>query len=169
MTSEQRAKLIRSDAGSRQNSSQGGLEDVSPGMNRHGNGWSVGVLHDVVTARDTGNLVSGAFQRLNHFRSRYRRDCTRHKSGSYQKSGYVECQSQLVWYPDLFDQALKGRAEVGDSSLRRLSLAERRSVRPQVGRGGPETGLVLLKDVGHVNDASHRPIMHELAVNLSRC
>ena len=155
MSSEQCAELVRSDSGGGQDTSQRGLEDVSPSVNRNGDGWPLGMLHDVVTARDPRNLVSSALQSLNYPRSRYRRDCTRHSTGNYQKSGYVECQGQLVWYSDFFDQALKGHAQVGDCGLGRLSLTKRRSIRAQVGRGGPGSGLVLLKDVGHVNDTSH--------------
>lgn len=154
MRSEQLAELVRRDAGSVQDASQSRLENVSTCVDRHGDGRPAGMLHDVMAAADSYNLVSGLLQSLDYLCSPYGRDGTRHNAESYQKSGNVE--RQLAWDSDLFDQAAKSDAQVLDSSLRRLAFAECRSVREQVSRGGPEPGLlVLLKAVVYVNGASH--------------
>ena len=156
MRSEQRTEIVGSDSSGSQDGSQGALKDVSTCVDRHGDGRPVGMLHDVVAARDPCNLVSGTLQRLDYLCSRYGRDGTRHNAESYQKSGDVECQSQLVRRPDFLDQTFKRGTQVRDRVCLRFPLAECRSVGAQVGRGSPETSLVvLLKGVGHVNDTSH--------------
>jgi hypothetical protein len=98
---------------------------------------------------------AGAFERPDYLRSRYDRDATRHKPGSYQKSGDVKCQSQLVWWPDYIKQSFKRAAEVGDRLFLRRAIADRAYARAELGRGAPNTVLILLDDVGHVNDTSH--------------
>ena len=90
-----------------------------------------------------------------YLRSRYDRDATRHKPGSYQKSGDVECQSQLVWWPNYIKQSFKRAAEVGDRLFLRRAIANRAYAGAELGRGAPNTVLILLDDVGHVNDTSH--------------
>jgi hypothetical protein len=74
VTLKQRTELVRSDASSRQDSSQRGLQDVAPSVNRHSDGRPVGMLHDVVAARDPGNFISCALQGLDYLCSRYGRD-----------------------------------------------------------------------------------------------
>ena len=95
------------------------------------------------------------FERPDYLRSRYDRDATRHKPGSYQKSGDVECQSQLVWWPDYIKQSFKRAAEVGDRLFLRRAIADRAYAGAELGRGAPNTVLILLDDVGHVNDTGH--------------
>ena len=116
---------------------------------------SIGVLHHVVAASDPLDNESGAFERPDYLRSRYDRDATRHKPGSYQKSGDVKCQSQLVWWPNYIKQSFKRAAEVGDRLFLRRAIADRAYARAELGRGAPNTVLILLNDVGHVNDTSH--------------
>jgi hypothetical protein len=73
-------------------------------VNGHGNGTPIRMAHDVVAAINSCYGEAGTFQRLDYPCSRYGWDAARHKPASYQKSGHVECQSQLVWYTDLFDE-----------------------------------------------------------------
>jgi len=113
------------------------------------------VLHDVVAASDPLDSESGSLGRPDYLRSRYDRDATRHKPGSYQKSGDVECQSQLVWWPNYIKQSFKRAAEVGDRLFLRRAIANRAYAGAELGRGAPNTVLILLDDVGHVNDTSH--------------
>jgi hypothetical protein len=113
------------------------------------------MLHHVVAAGDSLDNESGALERPDYLRSRYDRDATRHKPGSYQNSGDVEGQSQLVWWPDHVEQGFKGSAEVGDRLFLRRAIADRADAGSELGRGAPNTVLVLLDDVGYVNDTSH--------------
>lgn len=110
---------------------------------------------DVRAASDPLDNESGAFERPDYLRSRYDRDATRHKPGSYQKSGHIECQSQLVWWLNYIKQSFKGSTKVGDRLFLRRAIANRAHARAQLGRGAPNTVLILLDDVGHVNDTSH--------------
>ena len=109
----------------------------------------------MVAASDSLDNESGAFERPDYLRPRYDRDATRHKPGSYQKSGDVKCQSQLVWWPNYIKQSFKRAAEVGDRLFLRRAIADRAYARAELGRGAPNTVLILLDDVGHVNDTSH--------------
>jgi len=134
----------------------GALEQVLCTMDRHSYSAPVSMPHDVMTTVDSRNLEASTLERLDDLRSRYGRDGARHKAASYQKSGNVECQGQLVWYPDFFNQKLQARAQVGDRSLLRRSFAERRDARAKLGRREPAVAvLILLDDVGHVYDTSH--------------
>jgi hypothetical protein len=113
------------------------------------------VLHHVVAASDSLDNEPGVFERPDYLRSRYDRDATRHKPGSCQKSGDVECQSQLVWWPNYIKQSFKRAAEVGDRLFLRRAIADRAYAGAELGRGAPNTVLILLDDVGHVNDTGH--------------
>jgi hypothetical protein len=73
-------------------------------MYRHGDGTPIRMAHDVVATTGPRDPEPGALKRLDNLRSRYRRDGARHKAASYQRSGNVECQRQLVRCPDLFDE-----------------------------------------------------------------
>ena len=116
---------------------------------------AVRVLHHVMAASDPFDNESGAFERPDYLRSRYDRDAARHKPGSYQKSGDVECQSQLVWWPDYFEQSFKRAAKVGDRLFLGRTVADRADAGAELGRGAPDAVLVLLDDVGHMNGAGH--------------
>jgi hypothetical protein len=155
LTSEQRPKLIWGHADDGQDVPQGALGHVSARVDWDGHCSSIGVLHHVVAASDSLDNESGAFERPDYLRSRYDRDATRHKPGSYQKSGDVECQSQLVWWPNYIKQSFKRATEVGDGLFLRRAIADRAYARAELGRGAPNTVLILLDDVGHVNDTSH--------------
>ena len=72
-------------------------------MDWDGDCASIGVPHHVMAASDSLDNESCAFQRPDYLRSRYDRDAARHKPGSYQKSGDVERQSQLVRWPNYID------------------------------------------------------------------
>ena len=63
--------------------------------------------------------------------------------------------TSFVRYPDLFDQEFQAGAQVGERRVLRLPLAERGRARTKLGRGAPDAVLILLDDVGHVNDTSH--------------
>jgi len=124
-------------------------------MDWDGDCASIGVLHHVVAARDSLDNESCAFKRLDHLRPRYDRDATGHKPGSYQKSGDIECQSQLVWWPDCIEQSFKGSTEVGDRLFRRWAITDRADAGTEEGRGAPDTVLVLLEEVGNMNGPGH--------------
>ena len=113
------------------------------------------MAHEVVAAPDAGDGEPGALQRLDYLGSRYDRDAAGHKPARYYKSGHVECQSHLVWWSDLFEQKLKSLAQVGKRSFLRRPVAERGDTRTKLGGATPDAVLVLLDDVGHVNDTSH--------------
>ena len=159
MTSEQCAELVRGHADDCQDVSQGALGHVASRVNWDRNCTPIGVLHHVVAASDPLDNETSAFKRLDYLRPRYDRDTAWHKPGSYQKSGDVERQSQLVGWPDYIDQSLKRGAQVGDRLLLRGAIADSSDARTKLGRGAPDAVLVLLDDVGHVNDTSHDPIM----------
>jgi hypothetical protein len=59
----------------------------------------------------------------------------------------------FVRYPDLFDQKLKAGAQIRERSFLGLTLAERGNARTELGGRIPaDAVLILLDDVGHVND-----------------
>jgi hypothetical protein len=160
MTSEQRAELLWSHANDRQDVSQGALGNVPPCVNWYGDCPPIRVLHHVVAASDPLDNESGVFERLDYLRSRYDRDAAWHKPGNYQKSGDVECQSQLVWWLNYIEQSFKRGAQVVDRLFLRRAVADRANARAKEGRGTPNAVFILLDDVGHVNDTSHTSIMH---------
>ncbi len=155
MTSEQRAELVGSHADDVEDAPQGSLGHVAARVHWDWNRTSIRVLHHVMAARDPRKTEPGALQRLDYLRSRYRRDGARHKPGSYQKSGDVECHSQLIGWLDYFEQSLKRVAQVGDGLFLRGPFADRADAWAKVGGGAPDAVLILLKGVGHVNDTSH--------------
>lgn len=112
MTSEQCPELIHGHADNGQNVAQGALGHVTARMDRYRDRKSIGVLHHVMASSYPRHRESGAFKRLYYLRSRYDRDAARHKLGNYQKSGNVECQSQLVWWSDHVEQGLKRGTQV---------------------------------------------------------
>lgn len=160
MTSEQLAELIWCQVGGVQDAAQRGFENVPARMDSNGHGAAVRVLHEVMAAGDPRQAEPSTFQSLDYLCSTYGRDSTRHNAGSYQKSGDVESQGQLVGYACHFDQALKRDAQIRDTLCLRLALAERGDARTKLGGRGPEAGLVvLLQVVGHVNDSCHKSSM----------
>lgn len=159
MTSEQRAELVRSHTDDGQDVSQGALGHVASCVNGDRNSTPIGMLHHVVAASDPLDDESSAFERLDYLRSRYGRDAARHKPGSYQKSGDVECQSQLVWWPDYIEQRFECCAQVGDRLFLSRAIADRANARPDQGGSAPHAVLILVDGVGHVNDTSHSLIM----------
>lgn len=167
--SEQFAELVWCHADGGQDATQGALGNVLTSMYRNSNGTPVRMAHDVVATACPRDRESGALKRLHNLRSRYRRDGARHKAASYQRSGNVECQRQLVRYPDFFDEQLHAGAQVGDRGLLRRPVAERGDTRTELSRGAPNAVFVLLDDVGHVNDTSHDPKygMSSIAARLS--
>jgi hypothetical protein len=60
----------------------------------------------------------------------------------------------LIWWPDYIEHSFKRAAEVGHRLFLRRAIADRAYARAEIGRGAPNTVLILL-DVGHVNDTSH--------------
>jgi hypothetical protein len=155
MTSEQLAELIRRDADGGQDSAQGALRDVSPSVHWNGNRAPVWVAHDVMATVDACDDEADAFESLDDLHSRYGRDAARHKAASYQRSGNVECQRHLVRYPHLFDEEFQSGTQVGECLILSRSLAERGHARAELGRSAPNAVLILIDDVGHVNDTSH--------------
>jgi hypothetical protein len=116
---------------------------------------SVRMTHEVNAASDPRDSESNLLQRLDDLCSWYRRDGAGHKPGRYYKSGHVECQSHLVRWPDLFDQKFQPFAEIGKRGFLRRPVAERGDAGTELGSAAPDAVLVLLDDVGHVNDTSH--------------
>lgn len=156
MTSEQRAELVRGHADDGEDVSQGALGHVASRVDWDWNCPPVRMSHHVVAASDSLDNESGAFERLDHLRSRYDRDAARHKPGSYQRSSNIERQSQLVRWSDYIEQSFQSSAQILDCLFRRHAIAHRANARAKLGRGAPNAILVLLDDVRHVNDTSHR-------------
>ena len=121
----------------------------------------------MVAAVDPCDGEAGVLESLDDLRSRYGRDAARHNAANYQRSGNVECQRHLVRYPHLFNEELQAGAQVGECLVPGLSVAERGNARTELSRGTPDAVLVLLDDVGHVNDTSHTFIMHVDVSSLS--
>jgi hypothetical protein len=123
------------------------------------NSASVRMLHEVVATGDPRDGEPRAFERFYDLRSRYDWDATRHKPGRYYNSGDVECQSEFVRYPDLFDQQLKPGTQVRDRLFLRRAIADSADARTEQSRGTPYAVFILLDGVRHVNDTSHGSIM----------
>jgi hypothetical protein len=157
MRSEQRAELIWRHADDGQDVSQGAPGHVATCMDGDRNRASIRMLHDVVATGDPRDSESRTFERLNDLRSRYDWDAIRHKLGRYYNSGDVECQREFVRYTDLFDQQLKPRPKIRDRIFPCRAVADSSHAWPQQGGSAPHAVLVLLDDVGHVNDSCHKP------------
>lgn len=155
MTSEQLAEVVRRHADVRENVAQRTLGHVSPTVDWDGGAPPIRVAHDVMATGDAYACKAYALKRLDNLRSRHDRDVARHKTASYQKSGYVECQSQLVRYAELFDQRHQSGAKVSKCLFLRIAVAICAHSRAEAGRCAPDAVLVLLNDVGHVNVTSH--------------
>jgi hypothetical protein len=153
--SEQRAELVRSHADDVQDAPQGTLGHIPPRVYGDRNRAPIGMLHYVVAAGDPRETKSGALQRLDYLCARYGRDRTRHKPGSYQKSGDVECYSQLVGWLNYIKESYESVAEVGDRLFLGRPFANRADARAKDAGGAPDAVLILLDGVGHVNDTSH--------------
>jgi hypothetical protein len=166
MTSEQSPELIRGHADDGKDVPQSALRHVLAGMDRNWDSTSVGVPHHMMAALDALDGKADALKRLDYVRSRYGRDRTRHKTGSYQKSGYVECHGQLIGWSDHIQQRLKRGAQVGDCLFRRRPISDRAHTGPDQGGSTPDAVLILLDDVGHVHDTSHFYIMPLFAETL---
>ena len=139
-------------------------EQVFTAVDWHNGGTPVETAHHVMTAANPRDSESGTLERLDDLGSRYSRDAAGHKPASYQESGHVECQSQLIRWPDLLEQQLEAGTQVRDCFLSRGPLAERGDIGTQMGRRIPAVAvLILLNDVGHVNGLGHVPIMHGLS------
>jgi len=61
----------------------------------------------------------------------------------------------LIGWPDYIEQSFKTRRGGRRSPFLRRTIADRVDARAELGRGAPNTVLILLDDVGHVNDTSH--------------
>lgn len=155
MASEQSAELIRCHADAGQDLAQGSFGHILASVDRYSNRPAVGMAHDVVTAGDPRQRETCALQRPNYPRPRCGRDRTRHNSASYQKSGNVECQGQLVRYPNIFYQSFQTDAQVTDRRLLRWPVPERGNAGTELRSSAPDAVLILLDDVGHMNGTSH--------------
>lgn len=156
MTSEQRAELVRGQLGAGQDLTHGASRDVVACVDGHNNRTSaVGMAHEVMAALDADDSKAGLFQRPNDPCSWCRRDSAGHEPARYYKSGHVERQSHLVRWPDLFDQKFQTLPQVGERSFLCRPVAERSNPRTKLRGAAPDAVLVLLDDVGHVNDTSH--------------
>ena len=171
MTSKQGAKLIGGHADGGKDATQGAFGDVLTCVDWHYDCAAIGVTHHVMTTTDSGEHKSSALQRLDHLRSRYRRDATRHKEATYQKSGDIECQRQFLRWPDFIEQNFHGRPEVGDCGFLCRPVAECGHAWAELGSGAPDAVLILLDDVRHVHYTSHvahHRIMRQLT-DVSKC
>lgn len=156
MKSEQLAELVRGHADDVEDAPQGTLGHVPACVYRDRNRTTIRVLHHVVAAGDPRETESGALQRLDYLCSRYGRDGTRHKPGSYQKSGDVECHGQLVGWLHNIEQGFERLAKIGDRLFLRRPFANRAHAGTKDAGGAPDAVLILLDGVGHVNDTSHK-------------
>ena len=83
----------------------------------------------------------------------HRRDAARHKTAIPISD--VECQSHLVWWPHVIEQRFQASAQIGDRRFLRRAVAKRSHARAELGGGAPNAVLILLDDVGLVDDTSH--------------
>jgi hypothetical protein len=74
----------------------------------------------------------------------------------WRGSGDVQGQGQFVWYPDNVEQCFERSAQVGNRFFLCRPIANRAHARAELGGSAPDAVLVLLHDVGHVYDTSHR-------------
>lgn len=156
MTSEQRAELVRSQLSAGQDLAHGASRDVVACVDGHDNRAStVGMAHEVVATLDANDSEASPFQRPNDPCAWRRRDGAGHKPARYYKSGHVERQSHLVRWSDLFDQKFQSLTQVGKRGFLRRPVAERGDARTKLRGAAPDAVLVLLHDVGHMNDTSH--------------
>lgn len=123
MTLEERAELVWCHADDDQDVPQGASGHVATRMDWDRNRSSIRMLHDVVATGDPRDGEPRLFESLDYLRSRYDWDATWHKPGRYYNSGDVECQSEFVRYPDLFDQKLKTGPQVRDCLFLRRAIA----------------------------------------------
>lgn len=161
MISEQLAELVGAQVDDGEDVPQGPLRYVRARVNRYWDCAPVEMLHYMVAAVDPGNSETSAFERLDDLRSRYDRDRTRHKAGSYQKSDHVECQSQLFGWPNHIEQSFKRGSQIVNRLFGCGSIADCADAWPELGRGTPDAILILLNDIGHVHVTSHLLIMHD--------
>jgi hypothetical protein len=131
MTLEQRSELIRSHADDGQDVPQGALGHVATLMDGYWNRTPIRMLHEVVAAGDPLDSEPRLFESLDYLRSRYDWDATWHKPGRYYNSGDVECQSEFVRYPNLFDQQLKPRSQIRDRLFLRRAIADSADAGPE--------------------------------------
>jgi hypothetical protein len=110
MRSEQLAELVRRHTDSLQDAAHGAREQVFTAVDWYDGGTSVGVAHHVVAPVNPNDDKADALERLDDLGSRHSWDVARHKATSYQESGYVECQSQLIRWSDFFEQQLQAGA-----------------------------------------------------------
>ena len=155
MTSEQFDEFVRSQADAHQDAAQRALGDVVARVNRHCDRAPIGMAHHAMATVHTRDGEADSFESPDDLRSRYGRDAARHKPANYQRSGNVECQRHLFRYPYLFNEEFQAGAQVGESVILSLSLAEGGRARTELGGGAPDAVLILLDDVGHVHDTSH--------------
>lgn len=156
MTSEQRAELVRGQLGAGQDLAHGASRDVVACVDGHDNrAPAIGMTHEVMAALYADDSEAGLFQRPNDPCSWCRRDGAGHKPARYYTSGHVERQSHFVRWPDLFDQKFQSLTQVGKRSFLRRPVAERGDARTKLRGAAPDAVLVLLDDVGHMNDTSH--------------
>lgn len=104
---------------------------------------------------DANDSEADLLQRPNDPGPWCRRDGAGHKPARYYKSGHVERQRHLVRWPDLFDQQFQTLTQVGKRSFLRRPVTERGDARTKLRGAAPDAVLVLLDDVGHMNDTSH--------------
>jgi hypothetical protein len=156
MRSEQLAELVRRHTDSLQDAAHGAREQVFTAVDWHDGSTPVRVAHHVMAAVNPRDDEVGALECLDDLGSRHSWDVARHKATSYQESGYVECQSQLIRWSDFFKKQLQASAQVRDCFLPCGPFAECGDIGAQMGGCVPAAAvLVLLDDVGHVNDTSH--------------
>jgi hypothetical protein len=103
MTLEQRAELVGCHSDGLQDAAHGSGQQVLTAVDWHDGSTPVWVAHHVMTAIYPGDGETGALERSNNLGSGRNWDVARHKPASYQKSGYVERQSQLVWWANFFE------------------------------------------------------------------
>ena len=156
VTSEQRTELVRSQLGAGQDLANGASRDIVACVDGHDNRASaVGMAHEVMATLDANDSEAGFCQRPNDPCSWCRRDGAGHKPARYYKSGHVERQSHLVRRPDFFDQKFQSLTQIGKRSFLRRAVTERGDARTKLRGAAPNAVLVLLDDIGHMNDTSH--------------
>ena len=101
MESEETSEFVRGHPDGLKDAVQSSLEKVFAAVNWDDSGPSIGMAHHVMAAIDPCRDETGALKSPDDLCSRYGRNAAWHKAANYQESGHVECQSQLIRWPDL--------------------------------------------------------------------
>jgi hypothetical protein len=104
MTLEQFAELSGRHSDGFQDGPHGPGQQFFAAVDWNDGSTPVRMAHHVMTAVHSDDSETDALERSDNLSSGRNWEVARHKAASYQKSGDVERQSQLVWWANFFEQ-----------------------------------------------------------------